>query len=768
VNTGALYDPAADAWTPMTLTGAPAPRDVHTAVWTGQAMIVWGGTNNVGGDFNSGGRYDPANDSWTATSLTAAPAGRDGHTAVWTGTEMIVWGGGNGFGSLKSGGRYDPSMDRWVPTTLTSAPTARGGHAAIWTGSRMIVWGNSGNTGALYDPASDRWTPTTQLNAPRIQSRQSMIWTGSLMIVWGGNGFSGPPTNAGGRYDPASDTWTPTSLDNAPSARSGHTAIWTGTMMIVWGGGNDVTQLGTGGRYDPTTDAWSPTSMLGAPSARSDPTAVWTGSEMIVFGGLGGFDAGGRYDPVLDTWKPNSTSGAPSPRYGHAAVWTGSEMIVWGGASAGVFGYLNDGAQYDPVSDSWLSIPISGAPSPRAYPTAVWTGEIMIIRSGRDQDGQVPFDEAGYSPSRSAWSSLDTNFETRLAESAVWTGNEMIVWGGDPSGGDGSLRGDGARYDPATGTLKRLSTLNAPSARWHHSAVWTGKEMIVWGGQTVFFGLQNTGARYDPVSDTWRPLSLTDAPSTRANHTAVWSGSEMIVWGGGGNNQSALLSSGGRYAASNPEHPPVARAGAGQTTPCSSSMTPVHLDGGGSSDPDGDPLTFTWSGPFPEGGGVITGPSPTVSLPLGSSSITLTVDDGRGGGASDTTTVTVIDTTAPSVTIATSPAVLWPPDHTLQQVALAPAAQDLCDPGPIVTSLVSVTSSEPDDAPGEGDGHTSGDIENVTFGAAGTNILLRAERSSSGSGRVYTITYTARDATGNVATGTARVTVPRDRSGTPP
>jgi N-acetylneuraminic acid mutarotase len=55
-------------------------------------MIVWGGSGS-GGFLNDGGRYNPAGNSWTAMSTTGAPAARALHTAVWTGTVMIVWGG---------------------------------------------------------------------------------------------------------------------------------------------------------------------------------------------------------------------------------------------------------------------------------------------------------------------------------------------------------------------------------------------------------------------------------------------------------------------------------------------------------------------------------------------------------------------------------------------------------------------------------------------------------------------------------------------------
>src|SRR5437773_5961083 len=82
-------------------------------------------------------------------------------------------------------------------------------------------------------------------------------------------------------------------------------------------------------------------------------------------------------------------------------------------------------------------------------------------------------------------------------------------------------------------TWAASSTTDAPSGRSGHTAVWTGREMIVWGGSpndgnTVL----NTGARYNPATDSWTPTSITNAPAGRYYHTAVWTGSEMIVWGG--------------------------------------------------------------------------------------------------------------------------------------------------------------------------------------------------------------------------------------------
>ena len=92
-NTGGRYNPSTDSWMPTSLGNVPLRRDFHTGVWTGSEMIIWGGDSTaVQEDVNSGGRYNPANNSWTSTNAVNAPLARQRHTAVWTGNEMIVWG----------------------------------------------------------------------------------------------------------------------------------------------------------------------------------------------------------------------------------------------------------------------------------------------------------------------------------------------------------------------------------------------------------------------------------------------------------------------------------------------------------------------------------------------------------------------------------------------------------------------------------------------------------------------------------------------------
>src|SRR5207249_2455513 len=100
---------------------------------------------------------------------------------------------------------------------------------------------------------------------------------------------------------------------------------------------------------------------------------------------------------------------------------------------------------------------------------------------------------------------------------------------------------------PATDSWAPTSNINAPDPRFTHTAVWTGSEMIVWGGHNGSLNF-NTGGRYNPSTDSWTATSTANAPEGRDNHTAIWSGAEMIVWGGFTcTNTCHSLNTGGRY-----------------------------------------------------------------------------------------------------------------------------------------------------------------------------------------------------------------------------
>jgi N-acetylneuraminic acid mutarotase len=631
---GGRYDPASDTWSATILAGAPTGRFGHTAVWTGSRMVIWGGTeiddlDGVG--VNTGARYDPVNDAWSATETSTAPTGRSWHTAVWTGQQMLVWGGtccGNG-ALLIDGSRYEPLTNTWLAMTLTEAPAGRRYATAVWTGLEMIVWGGTGagsreNTGGRYSLADDAWTSTTILGAPAARDVHTGTWAGDRMIVFGGNGAGGWPLASGGSYcacitlyqDADGDGWggplvalascdgtiPPGYTLTQSDCNDGNTAIHPGALDStcngvdedcngynddLWIGGLSQCGLGVchatgffecingqivnnctpgtpldlfdincnnldedcdGGvdeEYAQREDLWTP--IASAPNTRTKHTTVWTGTEMIVFGGDNGSGTvkvgGEAYAPASNTWR--GLAAGPLKRWRHTAVWTGSRMIVWGGDD-NVATIYNTGSRYDPSTDTWAATTTTGAPAARLLHTAVWTGNgsRMVIWGGRDA---MNFLGTGsrYDPVANSWSATTTTGApaARWLHSAVWTGTEMIVWGGQATGALNS----GSRYDPAGNTWTAVASAGSFAGRFGHVAVWTGTEMLVWGGTdgTSYFG---NGGRYNPGTNSWSSMSSIGAPSQRAFASAVWTGSELIVWGGvDGTGGGDALEDGARY-----------------------------------------------------------------------------------------------------------------------------------------------------------------------------------------------------------------------------
>jgi N-acetylneuraminic acid mutarotase len=203
--------------------------------------------------------------------------------------------------------------------------------------------------------------------------------------------------------------------------------------------------------------------------------------------------------------------------------------------------------------DPWERVSDDGAPEGRAQHVAVWTGSEMVVWGGAYSSCDACTLSSGglYDPSTRTWrdtSGVDAPAPRRSA-TAVWTGTEMLVWGGY---NDGHALGSGGRFDPATNTWRVISLAWAPSPRYGHTAVWTGTEMIVWGGTdgTDRFA---SGARYAPATDTWTPMAV--ATLARSNHRAVWLDGAMLVYGGQGDDgvdpdaylPSAMVSGGVSY-----------------------------------------------------------------------------------------------------------------------------------------------------------------------------------------------------------------------------
>ena len=210
-------------------------------------------------------------------------------------------------------------------------------------------------------------------------------------------------------------------------------------------------------------------------------------------------------------------------------------------------------------------------------------------------------------------------------------------------------------------------------------------------------------------------------------------------------------------------HAPIANTtGSTQTV---DEETQVILDGSNSYDPDGDSITYQWT--------QVSGPTVTLSDPNSANpnftapqvtettylEFELVVSDGQLSSGSVSATITVLDTNQPvdCSSAAPSTATLWPPNHKLVSVSI----EGVTDPDneEVTITITGVTQDEPVD--GLGDGDTSPDAV-----IQGDTVLLRAERSGTGDGRVYEVHFIADDGQGSTCEGSVRVSVPHDKKKT--
>jgi ribosomal protein L39E len=303
------------------------------------------------------------------------------------------------------------------------------------------------------------------------------VWTGRELLLYGAvHDRKGRPQAAGAAYNPTTRTWRrlPAGPGPVQVMEGGYKAVWTGTEMLGWG-------LGLDGAYNPATNRWR---RLAGPT--------WSGS-----------------------------------------IWTGRQVLTWGGGCCGE--NSAEGAAYTPATDTWQKLP----PGPLAgrHTSMAWTGKELVIAGGFTSEDKYFADAAAYNPSTRTWRRLPPMPEPRARATATWDGREVLVVGGSapPSNVPPYVRlyTDGVAYNPATNRWRHLPAMG-DAGRISHTAVWTGRQLLVWGGQTRRADAWVTprhGVAYDPATNRWSALP-TSVLRGRTGHVAVWTGSQMLIWGG--------------------------------------------------------------------------------------------------------------------------------------------------------------------------------------------------------------------------------------------
>ncbi|MCC6899751.1 MAG: putative metal-binding motif-containing protein [Polyangiaceae bacterium] len=356
---------------PSSSAGIPGRKNAF-AVWTGSAMLIWGGSTS---DL-APGAYDPIKNQWKKL----APAPVSG-LPVWTGSDLVLVSPN----PATPVARLELATSTWstLPGTLPIPKRDAFAFAAYLPATHeVMVWGGRKNScpcdlsdGAAYSLTNKSWrVVATGPLEPRDDTRPAgVVWNGSSLVIFGGGNHSGGRYHTGASYDPVADTWS--AIPESPQAGYANLLAFPlgpkGTLAAFWsgerfGGTNYNYPANDGAIWDAAQKKW--TLLPGVPGGGAynghiHGMAFAATSAFGVYGGThysNGFSLDGT-GSVFDVATGTITAlppGGPSPRKWGVAVWTGSEAIVWGGEASGV---LDDGK-------IWRACGASGAESAACSP----------------------------------------------------------------------------------------------------------------------------------------------------------------------------------------------------------------------------------------------------------------------------------------------------------------------------------------------------------------------------------------------------------------
>ncbi len=325
-----------------------------------------------------------------------------GMAAAWTGQRLVVWGGGSGAGlddgengswhPSDAGAAYDPATDRWA--VLPAAPiAARVGATAVWTGREVLFWGGAAGhdaffgDGAAYDPATRTWRvlPAAPINA---RSDHETVWTGKEMIVWGGITQCCPIDSelhdqAAAAYDPAINQWRRVADVPGPWSGDDGTAVTLvdGDRPLIW-------RRGHLGAADAAISAWGEVSGVQPPPLPSDPALPSTTGDPVAMGAVAGGDVftwTGRSGELHGlAWRPSDASWR---RTATLEAQNGGRVVA--GPPGLIYSAVGQSArilQYSIAEDRWTELPLPPART-RSAAVLVWTGSDLLFWGGMGDEG---------------------------------------------------------------------------------------------------------------------------------------------------------------------------------------------------------------------------------------------------------------------------------------------------------------------------------------------------------------------------------------------
>ncbi|MEJ2195936.1 MAG: PKD domain-containing protein [Ignavibacteriaceae bacterium] len=732
-NSAEVYDILSEAWQ---LVGSMQYERVEhqaTLLDNGMVLVTGGHSSSYSGPtyYSSAEIYDPNSRSFTLlTSQMSIQRTRHQALKLNDGKILIMGGHNSTDQNHFSAELFDPITSTFSPISKMNA--ARSGFSAtlLYNGKVLIVGGNTtGVDVELFDPTSQTFIPSGNLNISHRGGHRATLLNDGRVLISGGH-----PQNTAEIYNPATNSFSLIS-NTMTTIRVRHQSVLLddGKILLMGGEPGIPVVLSSAEIFDPVTESFTTISSMN--EGRFDFGAVkLIDGRVMILGGAYDTGSGAVAIASVEIFDPNYEP----PPCGLVAYYpfngnandesnNSNDGTVEGAAlTADRFGKSNSAYYFDGTDDKieigdvgildgkskasisfWVKYSEAGLntydPMISKGPSVQWEGSYNIFRNNESD-----VISAGFIQDWDYGSGANTiqNYDDDIWHHIVVVLENKIV----------DIYVDGiVASTPSTTNCSSIQDVPDPLVFGYNFRS---------GNQYHWFkGILDDIRIYD--------CALTEEDILELYHENGWGESQQ----------------------------PIADAGENQTVDCDGTDgTEVTLDGTGSFDPDGDELTYSWTWD----GGSAAGPTPTIVLPQGTTTITLVVNDGTVDSEPDEVDITVEDDTPPGIIISTEILTLWPANHMYQSIHLNDfdiEVIDGCDDNVGFDDLLITSVSSDEEENGNGDGNTVDDMVLVDC----QEVKLRKERSGNGNGRVYSINVAVNDNAGNTATATCYVTVPHNK-----